>query len=66
MQRNDPRLGVFAVQALSAKSWYQIDNGAIDQILAEMIDDVNYKRKKITQALRAAETAVSTLMTKRP
>lgn len=66
MQRNDPRLGVFAVQALSAKSWYQIDDTAIEQIFADMIDDVNYKRSKISAALRAAESKISTLMTKRP
>lgn len=66
MQRNDPRLGIFAVQALSARSWYQIDNIAIEQIFADMIDDVNFKRSKISAALRAAESKISTLMTRRP
>jgi len=28
-QRNDPELGVFAVQALTAQSWYQADNTAM-------------------------------------
>lgn len=66
IQRNDPVLGVFAVQALSAKSWFQIDNIAVDQIFADMIDDVNLGRVVVRNALRAAEAKVSTLMTRRP
>lgn len=66
VQRNDPVLGVFAVQALSAKSWFQVDNNAIDQIFADMIDEVNLGRAAIRNALRAAESKVSTLMTRRP
>lgn len=64
MQRNDPQLGVFAVQALSAKSWFQIDNNAVDHIFADMIDDVNLGRADIRSALRAAESKISVLMTK--
>ena len=64
LQRNDPQLGVFAVQALSAKSWFQVDNNAIDQIFADMIDDVNYKRATVRAALRAAETKINTLMSR--
>ena len=64
LQRNDPQLGVFAVQALSAKSWFQIDNNAIDQIFADMIDDVNLGRASVRAALRAAESKISVLMTK--
>lgn len=66
IQRNDPTLGVFAVQALSAKSWYQADNSAIDQILADMIDEVNIKKTAIRAALRAAEAKINTLMTRQP
>jgi len=66
VQRNDPTLGVFAVQALSAKSWFQIDTNAVDQIFADMIDDVNLKRATIRAALRAAESKITTLMTRRP
>ena len=66
IQRNDPQLGVFAVQALSAKSWLQIDTNAIDQIFADMIDEVNLKRAAVRNALRAAETKITTLMTRRP
>lgn len=66
IQRNDPTLGVFAVQALSAKSWFQIDNNAIDQIFADMIDDVNLGRVIIRNSLRTAESKINTLMIKRP
>ncbi len=65
VQRNDPQLGVFAVQALSAKSWFQTDNIAIDQIFADMIDDINLGRNNIRSALRAAESKINTLMSRR-
>ena len=65
IQRNDPKLGIFAVQALSAKSWHQIDNNAVDQIFADMIDDVNYKRQRVSAALREAESKINTLMSRR-
>ena len=64
LQRIDPMLGVFAVQALSARSWYQADNDAIDQIFADMIDDVNVKKLKTREALQAAEAKVTTLMSR--
>ena len=61
-QQNEPEMGVFAKQALSAKSWYQIDNLAIENILADLIDDVNFKRQTIAEALRTAENKITLLM----
>lgn len=61
-QENDPDLGVFTKQALSAKSWHQIDNLAIESILADMIDEVNSRRQTIAEALRAAENKITLLM----
>jgi multiple sugar transport system substrate-binding protein len=61
-QKTDPDLGVFAEQALSAKSWYQIDNSAIETIFAGMIDDVNFGRASVRDALRTAESGVNVLM----
>lgn len=61
-QQTDPDLGVFAKQALSAKSWYQIDNVAIENILADLIDDVNFSRQTIDAALRTAENKITLLM----
>jgi len=66
LQRNDPQLGIFAVQALSAKSWFQADNIAIEQILADMIEEVNFKKATVRNALRSAESKINTLTSKRP
>lgn len=62
LQKNDLRLGVFAIQALTAKSWYQIDNSAMESIFAEMIDDVNFGRLSVREALQNAEAEVNVLM----
>ena len=61
-QKSDADLGVFAEQALSARSWYQIDNVAIETIFANMIDSVNLGRQTVQAALREAENKVSVLM----
>ncbi len=63
-QKTDPDLGVFAVQALSAKSWYQIDNSAVETIFANMIEDVNFGRASPRDAIRSAENKVSVLMSR--
>lgn len=62
LQRSDLDLGVFAVQALSARSWYQIDNIAIETIFADMIDDINFKRSSVRDSLENAESRVNVLM----
>ena len=62
LQKNDLRLGVFANQALTAKSWYQIDNSAIESIFAEMIDNVNFGRLSVKEAIQNAEAEVNILM----
>ena len=62
LQRTDPDLGVFAVQALSARSWFQADNTAIEGIFADMIDDVNFNRSSIPDAVARAESRVTVLM----
>ena len=64
LQKSDLRLGVFANQALTAKSWYQIDNSAIESIFAEMIDNVNFGRLLVREALQNAEAEVNILMTR--
>jgi len=63
-QKNDPDLGVFAEQSLSARSWFQVDNQAIETIFADMIDNVNLGRQSIADALHEAEDKVSVLMSK--
>ncbi len=65
LQRNDLDLGVFAVQALSARSWYQIDNVAVETIFADMIDDVNFGRFSVKESLENAESRINVLMQRR-
>jgi hypothetical protein len=55
-------LGVFATQALTARSWFQVDNIAIETIFADMIDNVILGRLTIRKALQEAESRVSVLM----
>ncbi len=62
LQKTDPDLGTFAAQSLTARSWYQVDNSAIETIFADMIDEVNYGRASIRDALQSAESKVSVLM----
>lgn len=62
LQKNDLRLSGFAIQGLTAKSWYQVDNFATESIFAEMIDDVNFGRLSVREALQNAETEVNVLM----
>lgn len=62
VQQNDLDLGVFATQALSARSWFQIDNIAIETIFADMIDDVNFRRASVRDALQNAESRINVLM----
>jgi multiple sugar transport system substrate-binding protein len=64
-QKTDSDLGVFAIQALSARSWYQVDPAAIEQIFAEMIENTVFRRLSALEALRAAEDKVTVLMQKR-
>src|SRR3989344_3386369 len=64
LQRSDPDLGAFAVQALTARSWFQADNTAIENIFADMIDDVNFNRATVRDAVNQAQSRVTVLMQK--
>ncbi|OGN39760.1 MAG: hypothetical protein A2457_00250 [Candidatus Yanofskybacteria bacterium RIFOXYC2_FULL_44_13] len=65
-QKSDADLGIFAEQALTAKSWFQADGVAIEGIFADMIDDVNFRRRSIKEALNNAESRVSVLLRQIP
>jgi len=56
----DPDLSVFIDQALSAKSWYQPNNLAVDQIFGEMIQSV-VEGKDIDKVLSIAAEQVNLL-----
>lgn len=65
-QKNDGiELAVFLGQTLTARSWWQIDNIALEQILADMIDDVNFSRRDVRAALKAAEDKINLLAQRR-
>jgi len=61
-QRNDPDLGVFAEQALTARNWLQVDNVAIEKIFLDAIDDVTIRREDESTALQNAQDRVGVLM----
>jgi multiple sugar transport system substrate-binding protein len=61
-QKDDPDLGVFARQALTASSWFQADKTAIETIFADMIEKVNFNEATPRDALQQAESQVNVLM----
>ncbi len=60
---NDPNLSVFARQALTAQSWYEIDSAAIDGILNTAIQSALNGTASSFQALNQAQSAITSLMT---
>jgi len=61
IQKDDSRLGIFALQNLSAKNWYQADSDAIDVFFAEMIDGVNRGVVTSADAIKTAAARLSRL-----
>jgi len=59
---NDPEYGVFASQALIARSWPQVDNASITNIFSEMIESVINGRADIFTSINRAQEEVSRLM----
>ena len=62
LQRYDSDLGVFALQALSARSWYQPDYAGVETIFADMIESVVKGETTHKNALKKAEDQVNVLM----
>src|SRR3989344_829259 len=62
--RNNPEYGVFGPQALTAKSWYQIDTAKTDELFNKLIDDVNFNRATIRDALDYAQNQINVIMSK--
>lgn len=61
-QSNDPDLGVFAKQSLTAYSWYQIDNIKIEEYLTDMIKSIVRGEMDIQKALGNAAEEITYLM----
>jgi len=60
--KDDPVLGVFAEQALSARSWWKPDNRQMEVIFARMIDDINVGRSSVEQAMSQAQQSAQQLI----
>lgn len=58
---NDPELGVFANQTLTARAWPQSDNNTIKRIFSNMIDSVINKGLTADKALQRAEEEANNL-----
>lgn len=61
---NDPNLGVFAKQAFTARSWYQINEDEITRIFSNAISRVLVGQTTTQKALVEAEDEVSRLVNK--
>lgn len=59
---NDPVLGVFAKQALTARSWYQVDEEKIKTIFDNAISAVLNTRADVRRTLEQAQGQVNQLM----
>ncbi len=64
-QKSNSDLTVFANQSLSARSWYQIDNQAIEKIFANMVESVVLGEEIIKGAINKAANQVSVLLMKK-
>lgn len=58
---NDPELGVFSRQALTARSWRQPDGNAIKQIFSNMIESILSGKTTPQQGLEQAESEINEL-----
>jgi len=59
--KNDSEIGIFAKQALIARSWPQPDNNAVKYIFSNMIESVLSGRLNPDQALKKAENEINEL-----
>lgn len=62
LQKSDPILGVFAKQSLTARTWYQIDSGAIETIFADAIESVVLGEANLNSAVETAARQINLLI----
>ena len=62
--KTDPDLSIFATQALTADSWWQVDNSTIEAIFADMIEAVVKDGSSPSRALSDGQEKVSLEMQK--
>lgn len=58
---NDPELGIFSKQALTARNWRQPDNIAVKQIFSDMLKSILSGRINAEDALKQAENEINEL-----
>ena len=63
-KENYPSLEVFVNQALTARSWYQVDSKGIEEIFVKMVEDVVLGKATIEQATKRGAAEVTVLMQK--
>jgi len=59
--KNDSKLGVFARQALTARSWLQPDNAEVKKIFSNMIESILNGKATAQNAMKEAENAINKL-----
>jgi multiple sugar transport system substrate-binding protein len=59
---NDPNLSVFAKQALTARSWYEVDDEQVNSILNAAIENTLSGSATAAQSLGQAQSSISSLM----
>jgi len=57
--QNDPSLGVFARQALTARSWIELDRGFMDNAVSAMIDSVAGGQTSPRSALEQTQSQIN-------
>lgn len=62
---DESELGVFTKQALTARSYPQIDNVEVERIMGELIENAIYGKLSKERALRQAEDAITNLIRER-
>ncbi|MEY4731566.1 MAG: hypothetical protein RL681_512, partial [Candidatus Parcubacteria bacterium] len=63
--QSDPEYGVFAKQALTARSWYQPDASRVNRIFNTAVDAVLSGRTNSPEALQQAEDQINQLLAKK-
>ena len=59
--KNDAKFGVFARQALTARSWLQPDNTEVKKIFSDIIESVSNGKATAKDALDEAENAINSI-----
>lgn len=62
--QNDPALGVFARQALTARSWFEADRKFIDQAISGMINSVVNNNVQPKDALEQTQNQINQFITR--